>query len=256
MNFGQDYSRSYDDFYRNKDYSAEARFVSEKLAAIIGHAPLNILDIGCGTALHAAELAAAGCRVTGIDSSADMLARAEERKKRLPLAIGQNLSFMKGDARNFRTGCTYDAVISLFHVMSYMADEGAFNDALASARAHLTPGGAILFDFWYGPAVLADPPKRRDREVELEGRRIRRITNPHWDRARDVVRIEFDVIESDAGGKSSSTHEEHPMRYFFEDGLRRSLVSAGFAVVEIAEWLTGKSPNEKSFGVYALARAV
>jgi hypothetical protein len=136
--------------------------------------------------------------------------------------------------------------------MSYMAGDGDFAAALDTVRSHLQIGGALLFDFWYGPAVVADPPQRREREVTENGRRIRRITTPYWDKARDAVRIVFDVAEDER----PATSEEHVMRYFFEDTLRRDLAAAGFDWLELGEWLTGTAPDDKAFGVYVLAKAV
>nr|MBA2706707.1 SAM-dependent methyltransferase [Gemmatimonadaceae bacterium] len=49
------YSRYYDLLYRDKDYAAESAYVASLLAV---HAPgaRSILEIGCGTGAHAAEL--------------------------------------------------------------------------------------------------------------------------------------------------------------------------------------------------------
>jgi SAM-dependent methyltransferase len=252
MSFGQDYARSYDAFYRGKDYPAEARFVRERLARMLGTQPLRLLDLGCGTGVHDIELVRAGHDVTGADMSADMLARAAERRDGLPENLRDHVRFLQGDARTLRTGETYDAVISLFHVMSYMAGEGDFAAALDAARRHLQPGGAFLFDVWHGSAVLADPPQRREREIDEDGKKIRRITTPHWDRDRDTVRIVFDVEED---GRLTAS-EQHIMRYFFPDGLSRDLRAAGFEPLEIGEWLTGAPPHDKAFGIFAAARAL
>ena len=257
MSFGQSYARAYDAFYRSKDYPAEARFVNQRLSKLLRDRKLNILDIGCGTGLHDVELVRAGHTVTGVDTSTEMLAHAQARRAALPAELQERLQFLPGDASNVRVGKTYDAVISLFHVMSYMAKDDAFPAALNTARAHLGPGGALLFDFWYGPAVIAAPPQRREREVEEGGKKIRRITAPFWDKTQNTVRIAFEVLETDvATGQSNASSEEHVMRYFFTSDLERALPASGFEIVEICEWLTGAAPGENSFGVYVLARAI
>jgi SAM-dependent methyltransferase len=253
MSFGPDYARAYDAFYRSKDYAAEVRFVCERLATLAGDHPLHILDIGCGTGLHDTLLVEGGHDVTGADMSDDMLAHANKRRGSLPAAQRERLRFTQGDARTLRTGQTYDAVISLFHVMSYMVGDGDFEAALKTARVHLAPGGLFLFDFWYGPAVLADPPQPRERTAHEGDVLIRRITTPCWEKNYDRVRIVFDVEESGATARIS--REEHIMRYFFEPGLRQALTNAGFDTIEIGEWLTGAPPHDKAFGVYALGQA-
>lgn len=257
MNFGEGYARSYDAFYRNKDYAGEAAFVCERLQKAANRRSLDILDVGCGTGLHDVQFVAAGHSVLGIDRSAQMLARAAERRNALIPALRHRLEFQLGDARTLRVARAFDAVVSLFHVMSYMAGEGDFDAALETARKHLVAGGAFLFDFWYGPAVLADPPQRRERTIESAGIRTRRLTVPHHDRSRETVRVVFDVEQIDlATAKVNTTSEEHVMRYFFDDGLRKSLSNAGFDMVELREWATGKPPTPSSFGVYVLAKAI
>mgnify|MGYP001545056386 CR=1 FL=1 len=256
MNFGEDYAKAYDAFYRTKDYVGEAKFVRDRLRLVTGDGALNILDLGCGTGLHDVELVSAGHTVMGVDMSTQMLAHAVERRRKLPAAVQQRLEFRSGDARTVRAEQTFDAGISLFHVMSYILVEVDLEVALATARSHLSPGRAFLFDFWYGPAVVADPPQRRARDVEENGRHIRRVTTPHWNKAHDTVRIVFDVEETDDAGIVRRTSEDHVMRYFFESGLQTAMSAAGFKIVEIAEWLTGVTPGEKSFGVYVIARAV
>lgn len=255
MSFGHDYANAYDAFYRTKDYAGEARFVCERLRTVAGDGALDILDLGCGTGMHDVEFVSRGHTVLGVDRSNQMLMHAQERRQVLDPAAQKRLSFCSGDARNFVAGRKFDAVVSLFHVMSYMSGEGDLDAALATARSHLRPDGVFLFDFWYGPAVLEDPPQRRERVIEQTDRRIRRITTPHWDRVRNIVKIEFDVEETDKiAGTSNRTAEEHVMRYFFEDGLNYALTEAGFHLVETGEWLTGRLPTASSFGVYALAK--
>ncbi len=257
MSFEETYARAYDALYRAKNYPAEAKFVSERLATVLGETSFSILDIGCGTGLHDIELARAGHAVTGVDASVDMLNLAIERRAHLAPDIQKLLTFSPGDARNFDLGKTHDAAISLFHVMSYMSGETDFDMALNTARLHLRPGGAFLFDVWYAPAVIAEPPQRRQRDIQHGDSHIRRVTTPYWEKEKNLVRIVFDVIETNVvTGHSTASREEHLMRYFSVTDLESSLSKARFEITEIGEWLSGDVPSERSFGVYALARAV
>jgi len=52
---------------------------------------MKVLDVGCGTGTHLALYAAAGCRVTGVDINADMIARAASR-------LGPNADVREADA--------------------------------------------------------------------------------------------------------------------------------------------------------------
>ncbi|HXV17836.1 MAG TPA: methyltransferase domain-containing protein, partial [Gemmatimonadaceae bacterium] len=74
------YSRYYDLLYRDKDYGAEALYVSQLIKT---HSPdaVSIMEIGCGTGAHAAELAELGYNVTGVDMSEGMLEAADARRR-------------------------------------------------------------------------------------------------------------------------------------------------------------------------------
>lgn len=54
----------------------------------------RILDLGCGTGHHAAQLAEAGASVIGIDSSAGMIARARQQYPDLDFRVAAGESFL------------------------------------------------------------------------------------------------------------------------------------------------------------------
>ena len=76
---------------------------------------VRILDIGCGTGRHSIELTKRGYKVTGIDLSDSLLAKAREKAEKQGLKV----DFMKYDARNLPFNNEYDLVIMLC--------EGAFS---------------------------------------------------------------------------------------------------------------------------------
>jgi SAM-dependent methyltransferase len=256
MKFGEKYARAYDLLYVQKDYAAESRFVLQKLNERSQTVPLCVLDMGCGTGQHDIEFARAGLEITGLDLSDDMVRLASDRRAKAGPDLRQRLTFVQGDARSVRLGRKFDAVLALFHVMSYMAVDGDFEAALRSARAHLNPGGVLVFDFWHGAAVVAQPPERRERAVASETAIIKRITTPDWDPSKHLVSVRFDIEKTDLESNAVDTNSEtHVMRYFFEAEIEKALEMTGFKLVELAEWLTGDVPSEKSFGVYAVAHA-
>jgi SAM-dependent methyltransferase len=150
------YARYYDLLYRDKDYAGEARFVHDQFAQH-GLAAGRLLELGCGTGRHAVEFAKLGWSVDGVDLSQAMVAQAQERARQQQPEITSRIQFQQGDLRSADTGQTYDAIISLFHVMSYQTSNADLAAAVATAAAHLRTGGLFLFDFWYGPAVLRAP---------------------------------------------------------------------------------------------------
>ena len=99
-------------------------------------------------------------------------------RPQLPAEEAEHLTFASGDVLTVRTGATYDAVISLFHVISYHTINADLEAAFETAASQLTPGGLFLFDFWYGPAVLTQKPEVRVKHLEDEKIEMIRIAEP------------------------------------------------------------------------------
>ncbi len=103
----------------------------------------RVLEIGCGTGrnfpLLLARLDPARGRLTGLDFSADMLARARKRwGTRGPVTL------LQADATNFALPERFDAILFAYS-LTMIPDWRA---ALARAVAHLAPGGTlVVLDF-------------------------------------------------------------------------------------------------------------
>jgi len=80
------YAKVYDALYGDKDYTQEITRIAELLRAGAPNAR-RLLELGCGTGLHAAALARLGYEITGIDLSHAMLDRAEDPEKLIRLMI-------------------------------------------------------------------------------------------------------------------------------------------------------------------------
>lgn len=253
--FGQ-YADWYDLFYGDKDYRAEAVFVDRTLRAH-GAVGGSLLEIGCGTGAHAQWLVTLGWRVCGIDCSEDMLAQACRRFSRLPAAQSEAGEFRQGDARDFDLGRRFDAAVSLFHVMSYQAEPGALDAALRAARRHLHTGGLLMFDFWFGPAVLAQKPEARSRTVEDRHYRVVRQATPTLHEDRDWVDVAYRFnVRDKRDGSRRELDELHRMRYLFANDIDQAAISAGFRTEALSEWMTSAPPDEGSWNACAVLRAV
>ena len=92
-----------------------------------------VLDVGCGTGLMAARLAAGGRRVVGLDIAAAMLAPQRRRAPRARFVLGD------AEALPLRAG-TFDAVVNLISVHHYPDPARAVGEF----RRVLRPGGRLV----------------------------------------------------------------------------------------------------------------
>ncbi|MCU4185123.1 class I SAM-dependent methyltransferase [Acidiferrimicrobium sp. IK] len=109
-----------------------------------------VLDVGCGcgsTAVALAEAVGAGGTVLGVDLSAAMLARAEER-----LAAGEapQVRFRRADAQSADLGSgSVDLAFSRFGVMFFSDPVAGF----ANLRRALRSDGRMVFACWQAPSA-------------------------------------------------------------------------------------------------------
>ena len=83
------YAAHYDLLYKDKDYKAEANFISDLIQELTPNPPekIEILDLACGTGRHAMELRQLGYKVEGSDISKEMIAVAIKESKERGLSI-------------------------------------------------------------------------------------------------------------------------------------------------------------------------
>jgi SAM-dependent methyltransferase len=247
------YSHYYDILYRDKDYQSE----SEYILSLINTNSLNaktVLELGSGTGIHAECLASYGFSVHGIDLSAGMIDKANKRKESLPNDISNNLIFETGDIRNVRTGEKYDVVISLFHVMSYQTTNEDLNKVFETAAIHLKPGGIFIFDYWFGPCVLAKQPSVKIKKMKDEFVEILRIAEPELFPNRNTVNVDFTVFISDTLTKKENEviKESHLMRFLFIPELE--LLNDKFKLVDTYAWMTLKSPTINNWAAISIMK--
>ena len=254
MNVFGKYAHYYDLLYRDKDYAGETNFIHELIQK---HAPnaKAILELGCGTGKHADLLSKMGYEVLGIDISREMLEAANRRLSDLKEKRAIKLSFDRGDIRIYRTERRFDAVISLFHVMSYQTTNKDLQGVFETAKVHLKQGGVFIFDCWYGPAVLTDRPAVRIKRFEDDAIQVTRIAEPEIHANENIVDVNYHVfIKNKATGIVEELKETHCMRYLFKPEIDFLFEQAGFKFVDIVEWMTDRAPGFDTWGVCCVGK--
>jgi SAM-dependent methyltransferase len=248
------YAECYDALYQEKDYQSEIRFVL-KLLRKFGVRDGEIVELGCGTGAYTVLFPKHFRSVVGVDFSPGMLAQAKMKLERLPKKSAEKICFHYGDIRTTRLSRKFNAVLALFHVLSYLGNDRDLGCAFKTARAHLPKGGLFVADFWYGPGVLTEPPELRIKTVENAEYSIVRKATPKLYSSRNAVLVSYDI--SYLKKQEGITHrikERHLMRYLFKPEIEELCQRAGFQLVEFGEWMTGKEPTSRTWNAYMVAR--
>lgn len=239
------YSRYYDLLYYDKDYAAEVEYI-DRLLQRHGVTGSELLEFGSGTGKHGRLLAQRGYHVTGIERSADMVALAEQTG---------GFQCQVGDIATVKLGRTFDALLSLFHVISYQVCNEAVQAVFARAAEHLLPGCLFIFDVWYSPAVYAQRPSVRVKRLVGDGLHMTRIAEPQNYPNENRVNVNYQIFaQQQASNKMEILSESHPMRHFSLPELDLFAQMSGFERVGAEEFLTGNTPSEETWGVCIVMR--
>ena len=184
----------------------------EVLRRHLGSAPLDILDVGGGTGVHAAWLVDDGHRVHLVDVSPRHVTMARSR----PEAHGGRLTAAVGDARRLDAADASVDVVLLLGPLYHLAEPDDRRAALAEAFRVLRPGGLLAAAAVSRYASLFDG-LARGHLFDAEFREI----------------VSTDLA---SGRHRNPTGREGwwTTAYFHRpDELRSEIVAAGFAVDEV-----------------------
>jgi SAM-dependent methyltransferase len=240
------YATYYNALYKDKPYEHEAIYI-QKLISEHSLEATTLLELGSGTGKHAFLLNKFGYQVAGVDQSEEMLSQIQST---------EGVSFHLGDIRNINLERSFDVVLSLFHVMSYMNSDEDFLRVLENAKRHLSPGGLFIFDVWYAPAVLNLKPETRTKRIQTEDEEILRVTESELNTLKSSVQVHFSVfLTNRLSGEIDFFEENHSMRYFTANEIGLLAKLAGFEIIASEEFQTGKELDETTWGACFVLRA-
>jgi SAM-dependent methyltransferase len=241
------YGYYYDLLYRDKDYAGEVAYLQDLLMRN-GIRRGRLLEFGSGTGKHGCLLANLGHVVHGIELSAEMVAKAEKVN---------GFTCQQGDITVVNVNQKYDAVLSLFHVISYLTKNQQLDDVFSNAAKHLNKDGLFIFDFWYGPAVYAQRPTVRIKRMMDDNFHITRLAEPVIYPNENRVDVNYTIFAKDlVSGKLQTITESHPMRYFSLPEIDLLSTSHGFERIGAEEFLSRQPVGENTWGACVILRKV
>ena len=186
----------------------------------------RILDLGCGTGRITLPLARAGFHLTGLDLSAEMLARGKGKD------AGNDVEWILGDACDFALGSTFDLIIETGGTFQHQLTRDDQEAFLACVRDHLTPNGRYVTNCWFPARNVPDEPEKDWFSYTDElGRHVRVSGHVRYDR---VAQIHTETAIRRWQTVGEPAHEQRAplsLRYFYPQELETLLHYNGFHIV-------------------------
>lgn len=194
----------------------------------------RVLDVACGTGMHAIELARRGYKVVGADLSAPMIKRARENaaiagvEARFVVAGFSELAKKLALSPVERVSGPFDAVLCLGNSLPHVLSDGDLGDALADFAAVLRPGGLLLIQNRNFDAVLAHRKRFMEPEAHREDDREWLFVRFYDFHPEGTITFNMVVLRRDAAGQWSQQVEATELRPIVHSELIASLTAAGF----------------------------
>lgn len=196
----------------------------------------DLLDVGCGTGRDARYWTAHGYRVTGLDSSPQMVEHARAHCPDADFVVADMRSFGPGSLSGGHGNPTdawprFDIITCLDSAFLYCHTNDDIDAFLRRCHEHLRPGGLLIAEmrngaFFLGSTELLD--EVREQVVVWDGVEYRSRTRLWIDHADQLLRRER---HWDWPGRVEPLTQHSAWRLLFPQELRYFAVRHGFAVV-------------------------
>ena len=197
-----------------------------------------VLELACGTGRVTIPIARAGVPITGVDSSPEMLARAQEK---VDSVGGLPITLVEGDMRTFRTRQRYGLAIIPARSFLHLLTPDGHKAALLNIRKHLRDGGKLVLNIFVpNVQIIAEhashslgQPLQFDYEFvdPANEQRIVVWRSHHYDthRQRIDVRFVYERLDDD-GTVLDRRHKCYTLCYIFCNEMRHLLELCGYEI--------------------------
>jgi len=217
-----------------------ARFVHELWQADSAGVA-TVLDLGCGTGLMVAELAALGYTTVGVDASAEMLARARAR-------LGPGASLFERRLPDLSITGVFDAAVSTFDSLNYL-DGSTFRSTIAAVGQRLRAGGWLVFDL-HTDAMMDFTVANPVVEGSAHGREFVISTVVDVEARTCDTRIQL------SGGQGDTFSEKHRQYFHSDEHVRAALAEAHFVLISVTDEYSANPVGDASLRATWTARRV
>jgi SAM-dependent methyltransferase len=196
-----------------------------------------VLELGAGTGRFLIPIAEAGFRVTGLDSSEPMLAKAAARISDTDLGGLVTLDHRSMTDCDRAPGGPFGVVIAPLNGLMHLTTPTEQRSVLAAARNALDPRGQLLLDL-----MNPSPDALRGIDQALiheggwtlpDGGRVDKFSSRHIRPSEQIIRTDlwYDVVAPD--GSMRRVTSQYEMRYIHRAELELMLELAGYPEWEL-----------------------
>lgn len=192
-----DSSAKYYDAFANREgrLEREGPFLCDALRRAPGS---RVVDIACGTGLHALFLAEQGAEVNGLDCSAEMIAYAARQRPH------PRVRYEVGDMR-LLSGGPWDLALCLGNSLALLASLDELAQVFSAVFAALHPKGLFAVQTVNGASIAAREPRHRIERRQLDGEDVVAVKSivPH--EARELLSLSFFIAREEEYRSLSET---------------------------------------------------
>ena len=210
-----------------KDHAAEAQQVHEIIQAHKRSAGNTLLEVACGTGIHASVLREF-YQVEGLDLDKEMLAVARKDYPKIP--------FHQADMVHFDLGKQFDAVTCLFSSIGYVKTKQRLEQAIQTMTDHLRSSGVLVIEPWFTPdqfmvgkvfALFVDQPELK----------VCRMSLGEVDEKISILNFHY-MVGTPRGVEFFT--ERHELGLFTQEEYHEAFQKAGLEVTHDLEGLDGR----------------
>ncbi|MCX5758690.1 MAG: class I SAM-dependent methyltransferase [Candidatus Hydrogenedentes bacterium] len=204
-----------------------------------------VVDLACGTGLHALFMAESGAEVTALDTSAGMIAYARANRPHPSVAYGV------GDMRRLGGG-PWDLALCLGNSLSLLPSVEDLSSVFQGVASALRPGGLFLMQLLNYSAPSAQEPRHRVERHRVAGEDLVVVKSLVPDDGRTLLSIVFHIADKSHTAPRSMI-ESHiraivdtaVLRHWSSVNLREAAEAAGLCVTD-EYGAFGRAPFEPS----------
>ena len=242
-----DFAGVYDTLMDDYDYDAWSEYYLSLIQDALGGLPVRMAECACGTGSLTVRFARKGLSVVGIDLSASMLRRAEEKAR----TWGVEAAFVRHDMRRLTLPRRVGAVLATCDGVNYLTTPQDVRAFFSAAYAQLLPGGVLCFDC-SSRHKLEDEMGDAFFGEERDG--LATLWQNTLNRENHILTMDVTFFVREADGRYRRFREQHRQRAHSQKEILAWLAEAGFEEIRAYGEMRRDAPEEKDTRIHYMAR--